>query len=612
MLFQYIRTRYLLTNVQADTDSVATIMETLVWLVTLTEAAGDNKLNVSAVGTLDNLRKARNVFGKDTEFAAMGVLTEYKEDLKTILSLFSRVEATYEQLNLNLKAVTERQKYLGNVITGQRTLIGRLREAEKDAVSRLKEAAAAIQTLDGARVDKAHSFEDRLNELSFDTQAAIGLSVADFCNLFTQLSFTAVEPEVAGAKALLGGGLGARGGAMLVGQIGDMFNKGLNNLPTDTGAPIDRNYVVRRLEFLGKDVKKMEDLKTARNGLIKTDPSKEYRLQATREQLETILSNFYDKFPTARQASQAFDEYIEAVTARNEKVDEYNELLSELCYVRGELDKTIEQQTQAETARTQSSNPGLPAMARFSAALRTHALQRCVEQLYTSSRVFTLQALDSYDVFADVLGSMTSTPGELNPAALNTALVDLISNRLNEKQKHRTTRVAYTATGNHCRVRLTGSKYGLLFAKLKAGQEGTFTILPADPDATIDGNPFADMSEVRITGIRCTAQGMKTADNIHTIDITHPGIETFYTEDGRSIRLHHNPVTVPCRYDANSSSPVEFTALDRDHQMIGPFCSWILRISKSSNGAGLDLSGLQSITVEFKGNYRAFLRTARL
>jgi hypothetical protein len=106
------------------------------------------------------------------------------------------------------------------------------------------------------------------------------------------------------------------------------------------------------------------------------------------------------------------------------------------------------------------------------------------------------------------------------------------------------------------------------------------------------------MSEVRITGIRCTAQGMKTADNIHTIDITHPGIETFYTEDGRSIRLHHNPVTVPCSYDSKSSSEVAFTALDSDHRMIGPFCSWILRISKKANGKGLDLSGLQSITVD--------------
>ena len=92
------------------------------------------------------------------------------------------------------------------------------------------------------------------------------------------------------------------------------------------------------------------------------------------------------------------------------------------------------------------------------------------------------------------------------------------------------------------------------------------------------------MAEVRITGIRWTAQGMKTGDNVHTIEITHPGIETFYTKTGSPIRLHHNPVTVPCQYNANS--PGKFIALDQDHKMIGPFCTWILRIPKSFQRGG--------------------------
>jgi hypothetical protein len=605
MLFQYVRTRYLLTNVQVDSKTVASIMETLVWLVTLTGAIDDKKLHTSAAGTLDNLRQARNVFGKDTEFAAMGSLAKYEEALKTILGLFTAVQSTYDKLNLDLNAVTERQEYLDNVITGQGSLLGRLRRAETDTVSKLKEAVAAIQALDDARIEKARSLEASLKELSVDTQKAIGLSVADFSNLFTQLSFTAVE--AAQHKGVTGalGGLEARGALMLVGQFGDMFNKALNNVPSDSGAPIEKKYVVRRLAFLGEDVKRMEDLKKARDGLIKTDPLAENRLQVTREQLESILSNFYERFPSANAASQILDEYVESVTARNEKVDEYNELLAQLCYVRGELDKTTEQQNQAETARKESSNPGLPAMAGFSAALHTHALQRCVEQLYAASRVFTLEALDSYDVFADVLGQMTSTPGELNPAALNTALIDLISVALDKKQEHRTIETDYPPLGAQCRVTLTPSKNPLLFQKLKAGKAGSFTILPVAPHTAGDRNPFAGMSEVRIAGIRCTAQGMTTGDNVHTIEITHPGIETFYTEQGTSIRLHHNPVKVPCRYVANS--PVEFVALDEDHKLIGPFCSWIIRIPRDLNGGQrLDLTGLQSITVDFKGKYRPF------
>jgi hypothetical protein len=33
---------------------------------------------------------------------------------------------------------------------------------------------------------------------------------------------------------------------------------------------------------------------------------------------------------------------------------------------------------------------------------------------------------------------------------------------------------------------------------------------------------------------------------------------------------------------------------------------WLISIPKKSNGAGLDLKGLESITVEFQGKYRAF------
>ncbi|MBV9083766.1 MAG: hypothetical protein JOZ62_13890, partial [Acidobacteriaceae bacterium] len=428
MLFQHARTRYVLTNVYADSDAVENILEALVWLVTVAEATGDKKLHLSASGTLNNLRQARNAFGKDAEFAAMGSLQEYKEDLKTMLDLFGTVEATYAQLNRDLKAATERTKYLDNVITAQGVLLEQLRGLEKDTVDSLKAAHAAVQTLDAAREALARSLEASLLALQVDTQSAIGVSVADFCNLFTQLSFTSIEPSKHKGVAGVLDGLQARGGAMILSQFGDMFSKALNNVPSDIGAPIDKKYVIRRLQFLGKDVKTAQDLKTTKDGLIKTDPSAQYRLEATREQLESILANFYERFPAASKASQTFQEYVESVAARNEKIDEYNQLLSQLCYIRGALDKTGAQQNQAEAARKQSANPGLPAMAAFSTALHTHALERCVEQLYTASRVFTLEALDSYDVFTDVLGKMTSASasGRLDSAALNTGLIYLI------------------------------------------------------------------------------------------------------------------------------------------------------------------------------------------
>jgi hypothetical protein len=245
-------------------------------------------------------------------------------------------------------------------------------------------------------------------------------------------------------------------------------------------------------------------------------------------------------------------------------------------------------------------------MAGFSCALHRHACEQCVEQLYMASRVYTLQFLNLYDAFVDVLGKLATpaAPGEMNSAALNTGLIDLMSQVLQSKQTRKTSLTKFVSEGDHCSVTLTPQKNALLFNMLRAGKAGTFGILRAGPKATIDTNPFAAMAEVRLTHIRCRAKGMVTSDNIHCIEITHTGSETFVTEDGVDIQLHHNPVTVPCTYNAKTGKQTGDGALDKDHRMIGPFCQWMINIPASNKG--LDLSGLKSIEIEFEGTCRAF------
>jgi hypothetical protein len=157
-------------------------------------------------------------------------------------------------------------------------------------------------------------------------------------------------------------------------------------------------------------------------------------LRATREQAETICSNFYESYPAAKKISESLDDYIEAVAARNEKVEEY-QLLADLAYFRAELNKAQEQKDQVDTSLQQHANPWLPAMAKFIRALSRHAWERCVEHLYTASRVYTLQSLNLYDVFVDVLGGLTDPKtGDLKWSALATGLIDLIGKKLDETQ----------------------------------------------------------------------------------------------------------------------------------------------------------------------------------
>jgi hypothetical protein len=539
----------------------------------------------------------------------LGSFEKYKNALLAMVGLYAPVEQARVSLSTASNEGTEEGAYLTNVQSSQATLVAKLGDSQGKKVKALNDTLAQIEGLEASRTKSADTLSKAFDKLKINVREAPGLTGADFCNLFSQLSFTNRDFTDKAGKVLLGGVAAA--GSMFVSQLGDMTVKAMEDVATDTGNSLNKNYVIRRLEFLGKDIKDIGGLKQTRDGLLKTDPEAEHRLRATREQVENICSNFYESYPAAKAISESLDDYIEAVEARNEKVEEYNQLLADLAYVRAALNKAQEQKDQVDTAVQQSANPGLLAMAKFSRALSRHAWETCVENLYAASRVYTLESLNLYDVFVDVLGGLTDPKtGDLMWSALATGLIDLIGKKLNETQSGTNCEIfgPDPDTGKHLPVSwmLTPQKDPLVFAMLKGYKPGKFRILPADPQTTIDRNPFAGMADVRLNRIRCTANGMKTTpSNLHVITIRHPGQEAFVKEDGLKIQLNHIETKHECRYDAQTGTFPGGGELDQDHKMIGPFCEWEITIDKTLN-MNLDLTGLESINIEFEGTYRAF------
>jgi hypothetical protein len=444
-----------------------------------------------------------------------------------------------------------------------------------------------------------------IDRFQIDIQEAVGLTALDFCNLFNQLSFTNRDITTTAGGLAVGGAAAA--GSMVLSQLGTLAISALDNAATDTGGAINKKFVIRRMDYLGRDINKVAGLRQARDGLLKTDPNAEARLLATRDQVESICSNFYESYPSAREVAWLLDDYIEAVASRNLTVEEYNQLLADACYLGAERDKAKAQRNEVAASLQASAHPGLPAMVKFGRALRRHAWERCVEQLYIASRVYTLRSLNLYDAFGDALARLAGAEdGELDSTALDTGLIDFIGQTLSAKQKPRTTRERFVPDGRHCSLTLTPDRYALLFRMLRGGKPGQFRLLLAKPDTQIEDNPFAGMADVRLTHIRCFAKGMKTSDDVHTIEISHPGIEAFVTEDGRQLQFRHSDVQHAFRYNAKTGRSTGNGALDEDHTSIGPFCEWTLAIPAKAN-AGLDLSGLESITVEFEGTWRKFV-----
>jgi len=303
MLFDFTRGRYLLTNTRTVSDQVLSLIDVMTWVVMLSESK-DSKLLATAAATLENLGKGRTIFGKNAQFAALGSLSRYQSALKSMLELFAPVEQTSKLLSSAENGLTERRLYLENAVSAQRSLVERLTQARTNKVAETKAARAQVQTLDAGRKALAGELAENLEKFEGEIERTVHLTPADFVNLFSQLSFTNRElthpAGVAGAAAGVSPAGVAATGAMLLSQTIDVVTKAIENVPTDLGGSLNRKFVIRRMEFLGGAVKDLGSLKQTREGLLKADPSAEYRLLATRDQVESICSNFYEKCPAAK------------------------------------------------------------------------------------------------------------------------------------------------------------------------------------------------------------------------------------------------------------------------------------------------------------------------
>ena len=603
MLLDHVRVSYLLANVFSPNFKREPLQEVLGWLFELADckaakpllggssaspapsptpaaaapgsvkpvAEGDvwAQLRASASAARENLEWGFNIFGQDDTFAALGDLESYKKDVTKMLALYAPVEHAYQQFQANLTSGQEREAYLSNVSLQQTALIDGLNLALDRAKENLKHTLQEIQDLDASKNHAADSFIAAIGSLEAEIGHALGITPADIFNALTQLSFTNTHFFTEKGALIPTAPLAA--GAMVASQIGDIATKAAENVVTDTGGSINKHLVIRRMEYLSRDIKTMAALKETRDGLIKSDPNAEYRLLATRDQVEQICSNFYKSYPDAKKASEYLDQYIEAVAARNAKVEEYNYLLSGLTYLASELLRTKTQKQLTEATHQGAASPGLPAMAKFRRALRRHAWENCVEILYLASRVYTLKSLDPYDVFSNVLGKLASgvDPAELDTAALNAGLIDLMSADLKDRLNKKTASQDFGQTDAPCSIILSSGPVPLIRSDL-------MRLLRDGKPAKVS---FPRMTGVRLTQLKCTPAGINS-DDPFTVKLTH-----------------RNRVTLLFLTSGGSGSAD--VSVNEDQKAAGPFRDFSIEIPKDGN-KDLDLSQLESIRIHFK------------
>jgi len=630
MVFERCRERFLFTNVHANTnetrEAVGSLQATLSWIVRMATERKEADLAAAATMTLESLRQGRNLFGHDHDFVALGSIDRYQPDLTEVVAEYSAIEQTHGALAGALKNAQERAGFLGNLSGSQSRTLTALEADVADSVAKVNAALTSVQQFEANRAEGSVHLIKKFTDFENEVTLGTGLTPAALLSAIGQLAF--INPE-APAFAI----------PLVASQAGDLISKTANEIATDNGTTVNRSYLSRQVLSLSNEVTDFTGLKQASDGLISADGTEQGRLMATRRQVDAICAEFFSKCPTAKKLSDDLAHYIELVATRNAKIAEYNDALTELCYLRSQADAIRSAKNKTESWRVSQAGLSLPQMAAFSSALWRHAREQCVETLYLASRAFTMHTLSNKDVFVDVLRQLmagSQRPDNINSTAFRAALIDFIVGRLKEENKRLSTIQAFVPMGNSCRIEFTKARNPLLFATLMNGNEGLVSILPARKDTNTDHTHFPGMANVRLSAIRACALGMRTKDNIHVIQFTHPGVETIVTASDVPVTVNHQKVHHEYRYDARALSPDGTTIsagaaaaarpetgtvtsapaatpapvltggfLDAQRQMIGPFCQWSIRIPREYNSE-LDLSGLRSIIIEFEGTYQSF------
>jgi hypothetical protein len=144
-------------------------------------------------------------------------------------------------------------------------------------------------------------------------------------------------------------------------QPGDGFvTEGNGKHSHRLGHSINKKYVTTHLALFDKEIRDFNGLllKQRKDGTLNTNEVEVNRLLATREQVDELCSRFFEKFPEAKGVSFALQNFIDVVSRRTGKIEEYNDKLATLYRVSAEMNRTNEQLKTAQTHSPVLRRPG--------------------------------------------------------------------------------------------------------------------------------------------------------------------------------------------------------------------------------------------------------------
>jgi hypothetical protein len=203
-------------------------------------------------------------------------------------------------------------------------------------------------------------------------------------------------------------------------------------------------------------------------------------------------------------------------------------------------------------------------MDRFVQSLYDHAKTNCINGLYSASRALRFWTLADYDVFGDVL--KCSGPTDVNYLAVASGHDGILTHRVGQVNKLVTDLaprsdpvIVVFHTKTHPKIIPSFKKDRGIDEDLDdQARYWEFTLDPATKESTSADSPFAGMSNVRLTEVRCWLIGLDSAADATghiKVNLTQMGEETIVAPNGESIPITHDPVPKAFEYSIKKTVP---------------------------------------------------------
>lgn len=548
-----------------------------------------------SVKYLNQISQGLDYYGHTCNYVPMGSYKLYKDSLDAQINNFKVIEENYITFYDNLAKAQSGINQIESARTAHAITISTLKANVDSLKSMIFETASVIQRYQDMLPQVKTVLTSKLNPFIDTIESATNFNPKD---LLEHLSSLAFAPE---SSCM-----------WLVHEASFMYNSN-TEITDDNGDTINKDYIVNKVKSINSGLNNLsEAYSQLDNGSLQPDDPGANKLIANEQGfMQDLYNKFYSKFPSNLDEIKAsYDSYINMVIARNNQILNYNAMANLL--VKSQEAIVAEQEKINyfnDQALDQMQDEAMPQLAPFMSQIYYIARSNIMETLYLATKSFKFWSLSETNPLIGI------SLNNINSAVLNTASMNLISQFTKAVETFGSNSQQFPKPPIKDGIKISANKFILdNFKNPRISADGTkqydmfIKIPPVRKDTTLSQSPFVGMCNIRLDDYNVWINGVKTSDDKLRVNITHTGDESIVDQSNTLYNFSHSPCTKLLTYNLQTneslSSAFEIDQ-EADYAQIGPFTSWHINVNSSENN-GLDMSGVNSVEIEFMGTFYSF------